>query len=167
MCVGSAVLAATSTACLDWGDAPRIDLGRDCTSDSDCSDYTPPLAIVFYDRKCNPGFCQEGRCANRALSGDIPDDRPGDCNRTTCTIDSQGEGRSQFRVDENDTPASGLECRVGSCWEGVSLVVSAEEGTACSGGVCHAGNCVAPSDAGDIDGAADGGSSDSGESGGG
>jgi hypothetical protein len=163
--VSAAAITVSSSACLDFGDKPMLDFGRDCAVDSDCADYAPAFD-VFFDRACNVGSCEDRRCTTRARTGYLPDERRGDCYRTKCTVDSQGAGQSKPEADDSDTPEEEKECWVGACSDGMSMHVFAAEGTACSTGVCHAGNCVPASDAGESDAGTDGGQ-DAGDSDGG
>src|SRR4051794_40258221 len=84
-----AAIAVLTNACDDKPWDIDLEFGRrDCASDVDCADYEPPLAIL-YDRSCNEGYCDEGRCNVRPRTS-ASDEIDGDCRRTTCTKEPEG-----------------------------------------------------------------------------
>ena len=65
---------------------------------------------------------------------------PGDCHVTEC----DGNGGTFQQVDDLDTPATGNECVLGTCTDGVQGTQNASPTTPCgTGGTCDGnGTCV-------------------------
>lgn len=105
--------------------------GSPCERDSECNDGNP----------CTASACTDGFCASTPVPNgtEIPDDRPGDCQRPVCT-----DGQLRFVPDNGDLPPDdGIECTIAGCRSGIPTFTP-DSARCADGQVCWAqgGGCV-------------------------
>lgn len=142
-------------ACLKEGEVACCSNGQEtcgseelvCTAVSDCASIPPPECKMDDDcpgppdHRCGVGRCIEGMCALEISFGEvIPNQYPGDCKVTTCSI----TGDLAVLVDPSDIPDDGNVCTYDTCEGDAPVNAMHPDATPCPGlesGVCSKGIC--------------------------